>query len=120
MQSKKCYIDKSIPDHLNTLYVTLILKLKKALKKKRHYVSDMKTVLYVADRNNETYFSTTEFLQLTKTLDDLFHCITRDCKYFTYTILKVAITASCCKKVKKLMNKYIEDVQNTLITDLRI
>ena len=109
---------RSISDDLNALYARLLLKLKREIKKKKHYVKNMQIGLFVADKCKEPYFSIIKSLHSTKSIDDLFVCIAEKCEYFTYTILKPVIYASDCKKAIKLMDNYIKEVQNIVITSL--
>ena len=106
------------PKKLNAAYVMLLHQLKMEIKKNKQYISDMKFGLRTADKHKENYFSSIDLLSTEKTIDELFFWIGRDCKYFTYTILKAAIDASGCKKAIKLIDNYIEKVKNIVINSL--
>ena len=117
MQSKKRYLHRRVYENLSKLYAKLILDLKEVFRKKKHCVSNIKTALLAADRHNVTYFSSSEF-RSKKTIDKVFYCFENDCKYFSYTILKTFVDASNSKTAKKLMDRYIKEVDKTPITGL--
>ena len=102
---------------MNIKYIEFLTKLKEVFKKKKkHY--PVKNIIFnicAADEDNLTYFSGKDILSVT-TIDEVFHHIAREFKYFNYTILQTFVDASGCREAKKLMDNYVKDVENILIT----
>ena len=118
----ECQLDRSILDHLNSKYVTLIANLKKIYKKKkRHYsIPNIITGLCTADKGNLTFFSSIKCLHSAKTIDEVFFYIGKECKYFDFTILKTFIDGSGCTKAIELMENYIKEIENIVIIGLSL
>lgn len=119
MRSEKLYLHSRVYEDLSKLYAKLLLDLKKVFKRKKQCFFDTKMALLAADSHNVTYFSSSEF-KSTKTIEESFYSFANDCKYFNYTILKRFVYESKHRKAKKLMDKYIKEVDNTLITGLNL
>ena len=120
----QCYLSITTLDDLNAKYVALIRRLNDTFQKnkKSYPVRKMITGLCTADKGNLTFFATDECFRLAKTIDydDVFHHIGKDCKYFDFTILKTFIDGSNCTEAKQLMDNYIIEIENTVITDLNL
>ena len=120
----KCHLSITTLDDLNAKYVALLRRLNHTFQEneKSYPVREMITGLCTADKGNLTFFATDECFRLAKTIDydDVFHHIGKDCKYFDFTILKTYIDGSNCTKAKELMDNYIKEIENSIITDLNL
>ena len=120
----KCHLSTTTLHDLNAKFVTLVEELSEIFKRKKksYPVRKMITGLCTADKGNLTFFATDECFRLAKTIDydTLFHHIGRECKYFDFIILKTFIDGSKCTEAKKLMDNYIKEIENTVITDLNL
>ena len=114
------HLDTNTLERLNEKYVTFIEELKRIFNKdkQRYSVPDIITGLCTADKENLTYFSQIQCLHSVQTINDLMFYIGRECKYFDYTILKTFINGSGCMEAKILMENYIKETENELLTDL--
>ena len=88
--------------------------------KQRYSVPDIITGLCIADKENLTYFSSIKCLCSVQTIEELMFYIGRECKDFDYTILKTFINGSGCVEAKVLMEHYIKEAEDLLLTDLNL
>lgn len=116
----KCQLNISALDDLNAKYVTLLFGLKNIFEEEeeRYPVPNIITGLCIADRHNLSFFSTERCLHSVKTIDEIFFYIGRECKYYDFTILKTFIDGSGCRKAKGLLEKYIKEIENSVISGL--
>ena len=111
-------LSTSTLDDLNAKYVTLLGKLKEIFMD--YSIPDIVTGLCTADKGNLTFFSSIKCLHSAKTIHDVFFYIAREFKYFDFIVLKTFIDGSKCTEAKQLMDNYIKEIENSVITDLNL